>query len=320
MDKPQQKGFTLVELLVVIAIIGILVALLLPAVQSAREAARRTACANNLKQLGLGILNHESTKKEFPPGARSTSTNHFNWEGHFTNWGIEVLPFVEQQAIYDRYNQKLHNTHPDNLPVLQTRMEMMECPSATLPPGTFVATQLAHAGPIAPSSYKAVSGMRFGATNGYYDFAPSVNDAGRVPEKRGAFYRTGIGKFDNVRIKHITDGTSNTLMIGEYSTYDATRLDDADGIPFWASSHSFHILAAVQPESYTRLADFDRCLAANGNQFWQCDRAFASLHLSGTMQFAKCDGSVTAVSPDIDGQVFMAMGTIAGNEVINDDL
>src|SRR5206468_9075071 len=102
-------GFTLVELLVVIAIIGVLVALLLPAVQMAREAARRMQCSNNLKQIGIALHNHHDVKLTFPPGALNTG---HNGTPVYTTWTVEILPFMEQQALYQQYRQDLLNTDP----------------------------------------------------------------------------------------------------------------------------------------------------------------------------------------------------------------
>lgn len=306
-------GFTLVELLVVIAIIGILVALLLPAVQSAREAARRMQCANNLKQLGLGLITHESAKKAFPPGAFGTDLKWQRFPSHFTNWAIEVLPFIEEQPLYDQYDQTLFNTHPDNLPVLQTRLGVMECPSGPLEQGLRVVDKIEHAGAIAPGSYKGVSGTRWGSTNGFYDFPGFANNPARVREKRGPLYFVGLGELDPVKFSDITDGTSKSLLVGEYSTHEETVDTSAIGSGSWASTHAYHNLAATQPESYTRTPDFDRCIISNGNQWWQCDRAFASFH-AGVIQFVQCDGSVLALSDDIDGLVFSGMGTISGDD------
>src|SRR5947199_6053705 len=95
-----RTGFTLVELLVVIAIIGVLVALLLPAVQQARESARRMSCQNNIKQLGIALHNHHDTKNTFPTGALNTG---INGTPCYTTWTIEILPFMEQQALYQQY-------------------------------------------------------------------------------------------------------------------------------------------------------------------------------------------------------------------------
>src|SRR5678815_5431127 len=98
-----RPAFTLVELLVVIAIIGVLVALLLPAVQSAREASRRTQCTNNVRQIGLGVANYESTHRAMPPG---------NYHSVFGSWLVWLLPYVEQQALRDRYSNDGMNGYP----------------------------------------------------------------------------------------------------------------------------------------------------------------------------------------------------------------
>lgn len=128
-------GFTLVELLVVIAIIGVLVALLLPAVQAAREAARRTQCMSNLKQIGLGLLNYESSRKHFPPG-------QFKPAGLATkrvlSWSVWHLPYIEQQNVFDRFDfSKSVREEPNNMPDLSgpsnAIVDVYLCPStATL--------------------------------------------------------------------------------------------------------------------------------------------------------------------------------------------
>src|SRR5438477_1436970 len=115
-----RRAFTLVELLVVIAIIGVLVALLLPAVQQAREAARRMSCTNSLKQIGIALHNHHDVKLNFPPGGMQTGANGTPC---YTTWAIEILPFMEQQAIYSLYRQDLLNTDTINYNIIaQQRM------------------------------------------------------------------------------------------------------------------------------------------------------------------------------------------------------
>ena len=124
-----RRAFTLVELLVVIAIIGILIALLLPAVQSAREAARRSQCSNNLKQLSLGVLSYESAKKKLPPGKLTAGLAL-----DYTNWAIEILPYIEETSLWSQYNFSKVNSQlgtlliPGNEQVTQAQLKGMQCP------------------------------------------------------------------------------------------------------------------------------------------------------------------------------------------------
>ena len=121
------QGFTLVELLVVIAIIAMLVTLLLPAVQSAREAARRTQCLNKLKQIGLAVNIYETSKQEYPPGGVTTELCCSN--PHFMTWTIAILPFLEQQQLFDMYDDSLPNEHPKNWAVRFQHVPDFVCPS-----------------------------------------------------------------------------------------------------------------------------------------------------------------------------------------------
>ena len=130
-------GFTLVELLVVIAIIGILVALLLPAVQAAREAARRMQCSNNLKQLALGLHNYHDTNKIFPPGLQfhpgainlTTGQGIRTSAGYGPNWVILTLPYAEQQALHDRFDLTVEISHANNRDPRGIDLDVMVCPT-----------------------------------------------------------------------------------------------------------------------------------------------------------------------------------------------
>jgi len=316
-----RHGFTLVELLVVIAIIGVLVALLLPAVQAAREAARRTQCQSNLKQAALAVLNFESAQGMIPEGTHHVVPTVINRGDpktgiDTTNWAIHILPYVEQQALYDSYDSSLPNRHSDNLPVLRTPLSLFKCPSDSDVPALMVPTQMATAvGPegIATSSYKGVSGTRWGATNGFFDYIPFFRDYARNRSLRGPFIVQGIGELDPVEMHDIVDGTGQSLLIGEYATVESVSLN-ATGTAFWASTHSYHNLGAPMPEQFTRIADYDKCMQIIGNRHWYCDRAFASLHNGGSINFAFCDGSVRSIRPEIEGELFGWLATIAGEE------
>ena len=120
-------AFTLVELLVVIAIIGVLIALLLPAIQAAREAARRTQCSNNLRQLGLAVLNYESSNGNLPAGGVTEGPCCGTKSG--INWAISILPFMEHQTLYDRYDRTKFNEDPENAAVREAQVEGHTCPS-----------------------------------------------------------------------------------------------------------------------------------------------------------------------------------------------
>ena len=111
-------GLTLVELLVVLSIVGVLVALILPAVQASRESARRLACSNHLKQIGLALQAYHDSHRQLPPGGIALADCCLH--PHLTTWAISLLPYVEQQGLYDKYDRSLPNEHPANRQVVQT--------------------------------------------------------------------------------------------------------------------------------------------------------------------------------------------------------
>lgn len=196
-----RSAFTLIELLVVIAIIAILVALLLPAVQQAREAARRSQCKNNMKQIGLALHNYHDTHNAFPP--RNIYTQDKNH-----SWMTMLLPGMEQAALYDAYNFSLpmmdqRFTQTNSPPgVIGTRIPAFECPSDVDAGGvTYVASTLG----IAPTSYAAI------ATSG------GSGDDAFASTKAGLFPENGVTRF-----RDITDGTSNTIAVGEVAKTSVT--------------------------------------------------------------------------------------------------
>ena len=212
-----RPGFTLVELLVVIAIIGILVALLLPAVQAAREAGRRSSCQNNLKQLALAAHNfHDTFKNRLPPGAANdmapfgTDTTGAQWG---SSWKVYVLPFMEQTNIYTKwqfYTQSGYQNGNNADSIANVTIPAFRCPSSPVPDFHAAAgngRQIMH------TSYTGIAGSVMPGATGVYG-VPCCNGAGGLATDNGIFSagsKTGLGA--------ITDGTSNTWMIGEQSDH-----------------------------------------------------------------------------------------------------
>jgi prepilin-type N-terminal cleavage/methylation domain-containing protein len=271
-----RKAFTLVELLVVIAIIGILVALLLPAVQAAREAARRMSCGNNLKQLALGVHNYHDTYKCFPPQMLNISTNNDRRWG----WGAVILPFIEQTPLHDQLKPDgqqipVATTLYNGIALLRAPVELYMCPSD----GSVIACQ------FHPSVGASSNPDNWYAKSNY------------VCNQQIMRYRAGFaGPCFNM--SDVTDGTTNTLLIGERRLAVPKPKRYPGGI-IWGtaqgtgdSANVFHAAHPINTPSDNN--DFD----ADGNDTRRFRFASSSQHPGGA-QFALTDGSVRFIAQNI---------------------
>jgi prepilin-type N-terminal cleavage/methylation domain-containing protein len=309
MLKTRKRGFTLIELLVVIAIIAILIALLLPAVQQAREAARRMQCRNNIKQIVLACHNYESTYGSFPPGgivrynagSTPTATNFCTIGSDRTQapWTVMILPYIEEANLYSRFDFSLRFTgssniagDPPNSTLFALQMPKYQCPSdPESTTGVNNSNYLGVQGGGPPVSTPAQAGQ-----------APCSTQAGtRVFFQSGIIYQNA-----KTRIADITDGTTNTYMIGE-SRYMPTRTMRADGFHAgWASSLKVDNAFAV-PTTFAAAVLNINAQRACGPGIADCfsfvSRLFGSRHVGGC-HFGIADGSVQFVSENVDINVY----------------
>ncbi|MDZ7617133.1 MAG: DUF1559 domain-containing protein [Patescibacteria group bacterium] len=305
---PDRKAaFTLVELLVVITIIGILIGLLLPAVQSAREAARRMQCSNNLKQIGLAMHTYLQALGTLPPGGITQGACCDTKSG--TSWAISILPQLEQQALYDKYDMKAYNEDTVNAFVRESMVSVYICPSES----EVRKTDKPESGPGGGLLYHRGSYRgNTGRTNGsqWWDGPPggtmSTHFAGGW---RGPLPTIGNMEFSTVAVAEIRDGLSNTLLVGEMSTVTNPRRRT-----FWAYTYTSYNKSAFINESRILLGDYERCSTISGaGGINACKRGWGSFHPGG-LHFVMCDGSVRFISNTVDMNVLAGAATIAGTE------
>lgn len=306
----RKSGFTLVELLVVIAIIGILIAMILPAVQSVREAARRTECSNNIRQIGLAVVNYETANRRFPSGWKSAT----GW-----GWMAEALPFIEQNNIADQIDLKQALLDPMHEATIQHFISGQICPSSTNNSETFeleagpglVPTQIGrthYVGCIGSSA--ATQTMDDGQT------CPSMDLLTSERFIDGMFY-----KDSRTERRDVLDGTSNTILLGERSDdlFDSQWPGILDG-----SSHTGWRVVGWTGEPPNNPMQTEPIIVFDddGNEValeihFHGFAQFNSMHRGGLTMFCFGDGAVRPITDNISPLAFKAMGTIRGRETFD---
>lgn len=293
--KQGRRGFTLIELLVVIAIIGVLVALLLPAVQQAREAARRSACKNKLKQIGIALHNYHGTHGTFPPGYIQNDLSDAYQHTGFA-WGTMLLPFLEQETLY-------HTLDFESPTLPRVALTGWQCPSDPQIEGQAAWN----------NAYWGFSGVPPAPTliPNFVDFVAKGSYVGNYGSDDLSF-RPGNGiLFGNssVRLRDLTDGASVTFAAGERS------MEAGDAA--WAGVHYNQVLAmtgtttAEDDDGHFVLASTGR-ISPNPTDL----NGFSSAHTGG-LHMLLCDGSVRFVGETIDGSTWRNLGNRSDHEVVD---
>ncbi len=323
------KGFTLVELLVVIAIIGVLVALLLPAVQAARESARRMQCSNNLKQLGLALMSYHDSQKRYPYSVFGAEKNGLDPETGFPQfeeqgygWGVAILPYLEQQSLFDALAPDF-DTSPflaafastgEIIPAGRTEVDVYRCPSSNMPshaPADFlgVALQPSLVG-YATNDYRACAGNQ--------DLQATAS--GLLYEGFGMFgTRAELRRHARkryIRVKDVTDGLSHTIALGE-GAYVPGRGDNVNKWPAWIGGVVEDESAHFETKAQNIINCGIRPKSVDTFNLHTGDACAFSWHVGGAL-FCFGDGSVTFLDETIDFKTFRNLGDIADGEIIDE--
>lgn len=327
----RRNGFTLIELLVVIAIIAVLIALLLPAVQQAREAARRSQCKNNLKQLGLGLHNYLDTHSVFPPSCFKTlaqdggitkypgSPNTTNVQS--THWGAMLLPYLDQAPLYNRLtfgDATVIWSSGNNLAARQTFLSVLNCPSST---DSRSYTQYDKNGTnigdnIAPCNYGVVSTGQVGnsaTTLGFTQPYESTTGNDQMDDEDSAYQLTRLnGAFIRnvcMRSGKFTDGMSNTVAIGERFRNSTATINPRN--------RQYHCIGS--PNAQNQHSSFAGTVATINDRTTD-NKGYAGFHSShtGGVHFLLMDGSVRFVSENIAMTTRNALATITSGDIVGE--
>jgi len=306
------RGFTLIELLVVIAIIGVLVGLLLPAVQQAREAARRMPCVNNLKQTGLAMHGYYDSKRQLPSGYISPGTSAADPSASETvkgyAWGFVLLPYMEQSSLFDSIDQTGEAVGTSNeAKAAEANLGGYRCPTDTAPV-SFSVNNGSGTVDLPTSNYVAVLGWN--------------NVTTEAGQGNGVFFRNS-----DIQFRDIRDGLSTTICVGERKHIH----DFFDQGPYAANSTWYAAVPGVLRDAGMTMMPMMKegpgslVLGHVGQSGMMSGKTpnhtnhivhFSSSHFGG-VAFLLCDGSTHIIRDNIDYQLFKAIGTRAGGEVTN---
>jgi prepilin-type N-terminal cleavage/methylation domain-containing protein/prepilin-type processing-associated H-X9-DG protein len=298
-----RPGFTLVEVLVVIAIIGILVAFLLPAIQAARESARRTQCQNNLKQIGDAVQMHHDTRRQFPMGR-----NRF--DQYAVSWAFFLLPYMEETALYNSYDSKARVDDDANASTMRTPIETYACPSRRAPAAdrNFDNNEAPPIvlGKASLGDYAAVAGISH--MTGMVGADDSAATFGQFDRKDAGPIFSG----SRISARQVEDGLSKTIAVGERHLPPVP-----EGTPQNLDHLAIGDTAAIPGDTpQTTFRGTENGLA-NGTDDID-NTKFGSAHATNLVQFLFLDGHVGDLRPDIALAVLKALSTISGGEIVPD--
>jgi len=310
-SRRRNTGFSLIELLVVIVIIAILAAMLLPAAQSARESARRVRCSNNLRQIGVALRTYENTNEWFPFGG--------GWYQQTGTWAAAILPFMEEQKHFDRFDFDLSMAHADNLEAVTTPVPTLICPSdgsvrtavmghrctccGNSPGRAHLLWYPASMGPTKPDNCGGWCTESYCCQGKNYGSDSSLTNEYFV----GMFGRIAAA----VKSSHVLDGLSNTFLVGETIPSHCFH-NTAFGRNFPVATTTIPLNTMIGSDGQGD--DWTQSQLHTGNPHWQAC-GFKSQHAGG-VTFCMADGSVHFISETIDYRLYSALGTRAGGEPV----